>query len=1016
MGGRITGYLARSWRAAVWAVCLAGVLSIQSAGTLLAADAAQPPAEEEIPEIAALGQGASASLRERLDKTAADILFAMDIIEPLFDEVLEGWLAQGYRPVPGVDIKIPAWEYSAAGGGTFEVQTGVGGREGQALMWTEEESWLEYEVDIPQSGLYNIEIEYYPLPGKRASIQRDIKIDGEYQFNEARRILFMRFWKDSHYPPDQDNQGNDVRPRQVEVPQWGVARFEDPQAIYTEPLLFYFSEGRHTIRLTAIREPIAITYVRIVSPNTLPTYAEVLQEYREKGYREAQNVVVKVQAEWPVIKSDPTIRAEFGFDPEEEPKSDGNWRLNEFGSWRWRLGHQYATWKFSVPEDGLYKIGFKVWQGWGERMPSVREVAIDGKVPFRELKTFQFPYNKYWRITTLADPEGNPYLFYLTEGEHTITMKVRVGPIARTIRFLQTRIQQLAIIAREITMITGPNPDPNMDWEVYNKIPNLLTDLEEMAEAFEQEAEFVRQYAGARPRLTDQLLMNASQFRNMIRYPESIQNRLGELATIEQQLGFWVLQLQYMPLAMDYFLVASPDTVFPNVRASAVARFTESVKSFLASFHKNYTGIGSIYDAAESGDVINLWVGRGREWALIMKEMIEEDFTPTTGIRVNVNVIPANQLNDTSQMSVIILASSSGKAPDVATGVPATLPVEFAIRGGVVDVSQFPNYNDVISRFRPGALIPFQWQGGLYAIPETQGFAMQFYRIDILGQFGLQPPTTWDDVIGMLPTLQQYGTNFYYPAAPGNFTPILYQFGGEYYTEDGLRSALDSPEAYEAFKLWTSLYAQYRVPIEANFYTRMRTGEMPIGVADYYNYVLLSTAAPELTGWWRMDPIPGIRKPDGTVDRTTGGYADTGVIFSTSSKQEAAFKLLDWWTSTPIQSRYAQELEALIGVEARWNTANVEALFGLPWPKRDIEAIAEQWRWFKEQPIVLGGYFTTRHLQNAWNRVVLEGHNPREALEDAVKLIDRELQRKQEEFGVFIERDRPVAVIQTPSQ
>lgn len=52
--------------------------------------------------------------------------------------------------------------------------------------------------------------------------------------------------------------------------------------------------------------------------------------------------------------------------------------------------------------------------------------------------------------------------------------------------------------------------------------------------------------------------------------------------------------------------------------------------------------------------------------------------------------------------------------------------------------------------------------------------------------------------------------------------------------------------------------------------------------------------------------------------------------------------------------------------------------------------------------MVLGGYFTGRHIQNAWNRVVLQGTNPREALELAVKDIDRELAKKQEEFGTTI--------------
>ncbi len=92
-------------------------------------------------------------------------------------------------------------------------------------------------------------------------------------------------------------------------------------------------------------------------------------------------------------------------------------------------------------------------------------------------------------------------------------------------------------------------------------------------------------------------------------------------------------------------------------------------------------------------------------------------------------------------------------------------------------------------------------------------------------------------------------------------------------------------------------------------------------------------------------------------------------------------------------------MESLIGIEARWNTANIEALKSLPWPNDDIAAILDQWEWFREQPIVLGGYFTSRHVQFAWTRVVLQGENPREALETAYEEINRELRRKQAEFG-----------------
>ena len=63
---------------------------------------------------------------------------------------------------------------------------------------------------------------------------------------------------------------------------------------------------------------------------------------------------------------------------------------------------------------------------------------------------------------------------------------------------------------------------------------------------------------------------------------------------------------------------------------------------------------------------------------------------------------------------------------------------------------------------------------------------------------------------------------------------------------------------------------------------------------------------------------------------------------------KAAWEFLKWWTSAEVQAQYGTELEALIGVEARWNTANVEALKSLPWPRQDIEAILEQWEWFRK--------------------------------------------------------------------
>ena len=54
----------------------------------------------------------------------------------------------------------------------------------------------------------------------------------------------------------------------------------------------------------------------------------------------------------------------------------------------------------------------------------------------------------------------------------------------------------------------------------------------------------------------------------------------------------------------------------------------------------------------------------------------------------------------------------------------------------------------------------------------------------------------------------------------------------------------------------------------------------------------------------------------------------------------------------------------------------------------------------QEQLIVPGGYFTGRHIVNAWNSVVINNENARDMLEKAVKDINKELENKRTEFGI----------------
>jgi ABC-type glycerol-3-phosphate transport system substrate-binding protein len=923
--------------------------------------------------------------------------------EPYYAERLIEFETQGYEPAPDVWIDLAGVEYADQFKADLETMPALGGRESPILAWWEADgdSWVEWTFDVPAAGLYNLGVEYHPLEGKRASIQRDLQIDGEYPFIEARRLVFDRTWEDAH-PPVRDNQGNDIRPSQQEAPRWQFQIFEDGEAMYRAPYLFYLEPGQHTVRIGMIREPMAIARISLFTPPDVPTYEAARARYEEQGARPTEGIMVVIEGEEAEYKSTPTLTRNYSPDPSANPRAEGNFRLNVFGGWRWRRPAERASWRFSVPENGLYKIGVKLWHGDWTHMPVFRTLTIDGEYPFDEMREVGFPYNWDWQMSTLTDPEtGEPYLFYLTVGEHELEMRSVVGPVAETVRVIEGVTREMSDLTRRVILLTGSEPDSLMEWDMEKEIPDLVPRLLAMAQVLEREADRLAEIAGRRPNSANTLMEVASQLRNMAAKPDTVPNRLLQMSETQSMLGYWAIDLQEGQFEVDSIIVASPDEEMPRGDAGILADTRLTAINLVASFRKEYTVIGNVYDEENASDavILEVWMARGQEWGKIVKELIEETFTPQTGILVNLHIVPPGSLG-AGDMSVLLLAATAGKAPDVACSVNPNLPVEFAIRNALVPLNQFEGYDEASTRFRPGALIPYEYNDQVFAFPETQNFSMMFYRTDILESLDLEPPQTWDELYDMMWILHQHGFDFYYPPGPDGITPFLFQHGGDYYTEDGLQSALDTSEGLVAFKEWTSLYTNYHIPKSADFFNRFKTGEIPIGIADYWTYVLLSTAARELLGRWQMAPIPGTRMPDGTINRATGGSGNAVVIFAQSEHPRESWEFVKWWTDTETQLRYGVELEALLGVEARWNTANVDALQGMAWPRADIAAITEQWQWFQERPVVLGGYFTPRHVDNAWNEVVLQGKNEREALEEAIRAINRELRKKQEEFGV----------------
>ena len=880
------------------------------------------------------------------------------------------------------------------------------------------ESKAVWRIQVEQPGLYELEVTYLALGGNEAKVQRKITVDGEVPFEEANNLCFYRVFEEEVQENGKMrvNAINDeVWPHMREQQVWQTVRAVDQQAIYVEPLQFYLSAGEHEISLSYVDQPVVLGSVAFVPPKTYPSYAEKLKEWQDAGYAAApSDTVIKLQAENSAWRSENVIRRESDADPMTEPKSGANRVLNIVGGYRWRLGNAAVSWDIDVPESGLYAIHFKVLQSTDPGMPSYRQIMIDGEIPFEEMKLYSFPYDSHWYGDTLHQEDGTPYQFYLEKGRHTLTATVKLGPIGEIMRRTEKDTTYLGQVQREIVKITGSEPDYNYEYDLYRTMPELSGQLTYLADRLVESADLLASISSETTSMENNYRQIIDQLHFFAEDVDRIPKALSDLDNAQTNLGTYIASIEKCPMAMDYLALTAPDAAFDITTSNFLQRMAVTGENFIASFSKDYDSVGLIVDDTPTDQettVLNVWIARGTEWGEILKELADEDFTPKTGIVINLHVLPTGQLS-TGSVNTIMLSVASGTAPDVALSVEYNLPNEFAFREAVVDLSRFPDFEQVTSQFYGSSLIPFKYNGGVYALPETMDFTCMIYRQDVLSELGVELPETWDDLYQkVLPRLYENNMSFSLPVdtsvssnSPGalrGFTMLLLQMGGQYYRGDGVASGLDTPEAYKSFKAWTDMYANYEIDAESNFFTRIRTGTMPIGIGNFTTYMQLMTSAPELYGRWSIAPVPGTRQADGTVKHTVGTTAATAnIILSQSEKKDAAWEFLKWWTSEEVQTRYGRELEAILGMGARWNTATVNAFYSLPWDARHERVIRAQMDAAEEQLIVPGGYFTGRHIINAWNRVVINNENARDALEKAVKDINKELHNKRVEFGL----------------
>lgn len=914
------------------------------------------------------------------------------------------------------EAEIDLFDYASSG--KVEVYTNYEGTD--KALFTDTDSSVSFHVQVPQTGYYNLYMEYLIPESRGVAAERGVRINGEFPFEDAQNITFTRIWTDGGEVKT-DNQGNQIRPTQIEVYDWQSSCFEDDMGYITEPYRFYLEKGDNEITLEAENEPMIIRKFMVAPVSVIQSYEEYVAKYPDiSDQAMTTGYIQMIQGEDSTLRSESSLYAKYDrSSPTTYPNSVTNTVLNYVGGDTWRSSGQWIEWEFEVPEDGYYNIMIKGRQNYSRGSVSSRTVYIDGEIPFSEMKEISYAYSNDWECKDLADENGVPYNFYLTKGTHTIRLEATLGGVGPILEELEDSTYRVNQIYRKILVYTGANPDRYRDYYIEANYPEVMEAMELESKRLFKIVDDTVSYSGQK---ADNIAAAQTVAQQMERFCEKPNKITLEFTTFKDNitaLGTASLNMSETKLDIDYLVVSGTGITPKKDKANIFTKLWHETKSFFASFFVDYNSVGDVYDESADDEVVKVWILTGRDQGTILKSMVDDTFTPESGVKVNVEIV-----DPTALLNAVL----AGRGPNVVLSVGADQPVNYALRGAAEDITQFNDWEEVLSHYTPSSYEQYGLDGHIYAIPETQTFNVMFYRKDVLEEMGLEVPDTWQELIEMLPTIQGNNLSVGIPTAAGSsstttattavasnvpdlslYFTLLYQYGGDMYNEMGTKTTVDDEAGIRAFDDYVRYFNDYGLPTIYDFVSRFRSGEMPIGISAYSTYNTLMVSAPEIRGLWDFTLIPGTEytNPDGTtyIDRSDfiTGSATMMIATEDESLKQKSWEFMKWWAKPDTQVRFGREIEALLGSSARYATANKDAFEQLSWSSDDIKVLSEQWDQTVGIREVPGGYYTGRHITNAIRKVINDKDDTRETIIDYSIKINEEIEKKRNEFGLPME-------------
>ncbi len=828
-----------------------------------------------------------------------------------------------------------------------------------------------------------------------------------------------------------DINRNEIRPTQLQDPEWTSYTLSDSDGYshsnkvgnktYNSNFFGFVitpdADGKIKICLDGVNEPMELSSLSFLPYTSTRSYKDYRADVIKKENDKQGKDIIKIEAENTLHTSTNVVypiedRTSALCSPVDTTRT----LLNTIGTEKWSTAGQWVEYSFEVGSSGWYDIYSRFKQSYLDGMYVSRSLevytnyesaeAYTGKfkndagyyngLPFAEAANLRYDYGTDWQATKLTS-KGNSsnesYQLYFRKGvTYTIRLQVTLGSMSDHVREIERILNALNTCYLDIIKLTGTTPDDYRSYDFYIVLPDTLRSMSEERDALAKISKLLRDNAGVASTYTgicdklvdllDRMLEDGGQ---------PIAKNLDTFKSYVGSLGTFLSDAKTQPLQLDYMMIQPSSAPAPKAAPNFFQAFWHELLSFIQSFFRDYNSMGAT-EALSDSSHISVWVPYGRDQANVIRNMVTNDFTRSTGIAVDLKLVTGGTLLPS------ILA---GIGPDVYHGLDNASVINYAIRGALAPLEGMDDFDKTQENFTDAARVVLSIDDAdgdthYYGLPETQDFAMMFVRLDVLSDLGVEIPKTWDDLYKAQTTLQANNMEI---GVGTEYKFFLYQMGGDLWADDGMRINLDSTVGLKAFETMCNMFTQMSFPYTYDAANRFRTGEMPIIISGYTGlYNQLKVFATELDGCWTFVPVPGTRDEDGIVHNEAISSVSAIVMIDASENKKDAWEYMRWYTGADAQTSYATEMVAIIGDSAKHPTANRSALQSMPWTYDEFVEVQNQFYNLASVKNYPGYYFIDRYTNFAFLDAYNNGADPSTEILSYINIINTEITRKRQEF------------------